>query len=162
VDKERGGKLNNGAFYTRCKMKMLLIARNRPSFPKLLVDTGSEYTWVSAATLEKLGIQRERRRGVCDGQWQQVPAVLALRSFAWTSSLRLMRSCLQEGDLRLAGGQNARRLEPCGRREAKKNSSRQDFTLQLYQPKLKRGKLKRKGRWLLFTFTFSLRYVFTF
>ncbi|MEI6071800.1 MAG: retroviral-like aspartic protease family protein [Verrucomicrobiae bacterium] len=29
--------------------------------PRLLVDTGSEYTWVSGTTLEKLGIQREKK-----------------------------------------------------------------------------------------------------
>ena len=29
--------------------------------PKLLVDTGSEYTWAPAATLEKLGIAREKK-----------------------------------------------------------------------------------------------------
>ena len=29
--------------------------------PKLLVDTGSEYSWVSERTLEKIGIQREKK-----------------------------------------------------------------------------------------------------
>lgn len=29
--------------------------------PRLLVDTGSEYTWVPAPTLEKLGIAREKK-----------------------------------------------------------------------------------------------------
>ena len=28
----------------------------------MLVDTGSEYTWVSAAVLEKIGIRREKKR----------------------------------------------------------------------------------------------------
>jgi len=27
----------------------------------MLVDTGSEYTWIPAATLEKLGIEREKK-----------------------------------------------------------------------------------------------------
>ncbi len=27
----------------------------------MLVDTGSEYTWVPAATLEKLGVEREKK-----------------------------------------------------------------------------------------------------
>ena len=29
--------------------------------PKLLVDTGSEYSWVSERTLEKIGIRREKK-----------------------------------------------------------------------------------------------------
>ncbi len=29
--------------------------------PKILVDTGSEYTWVPAATLEKVGISRGKK-----------------------------------------------------------------------------------------------------
>ena len=29
--------------------------------PKLLVDTGSEYTWVPEPTLEKLGVAREKK-----------------------------------------------------------------------------------------------------
>jgi len=29
--------------------------------PKLLVDTGSEHTWVPAATLEKIGVVREKK-----------------------------------------------------------------------------------------------------
>lgn len=29
--------------------------------PKLLVDMGSEYSWVSERTLEKIGIQREKK-----------------------------------------------------------------------------------------------------
>ena len=33
----------------------------RASISKMLVDTGSEYTWVLGGTLEKLGIQREKK-----------------------------------------------------------------------------------------------------
>lgn len=29
--------------------------------PKMLVDTGSEFTWISAKTLEKLNIEREKK-----------------------------------------------------------------------------------------------------
>jgi predicted aspartyl protease len=36
-------------------------SRQRASIPKLLVDIGSEYTWVAGATLEKLGIKREKK-----------------------------------------------------------------------------------------------------
>src|SRR5215469_15603199 len=31
----------------------------------MLVDTGSEYTWIPAATLEKLGIEREKKDVSC-------------------------------------------------------------------------------------------------
>ena len=31
------------------------------AIPKLLVDTGSEYTWVPETTLDKLGIKREKK-----------------------------------------------------------------------------------------------------
>jgi predicted aspartyl protease len=27
----------------------------------MLVDTGSEYTWIPTATLEKIGVQREKK-----------------------------------------------------------------------------------------------------
>ena len=29
--------------------------------PKLLVDTGSEHTWIPAAALEKIGVKREKK-----------------------------------------------------------------------------------------------------
>ena len=31
------------------------------SLPRLLVDTGSDYTWAPGATLEKLGVAREKK-----------------------------------------------------------------------------------------------------
>ena len=38
------------------------VDRNRTVVvPKLLVDTGSEYTWVSERMLERIGIQREKK-----------------------------------------------------------------------------------------------------
>ena len=50
-----------GAFYTRCKIENVIDRTKSAVIPKLLVDTGSEYTWVSAATLERLGIKREKK-----------------------------------------------------------------------------------------------------
>ena len=50
-----------GAFYTRCKIENVIDRAKSAVIPKLLVDTGSEYTWVSTAILEKLGIQREKK-----------------------------------------------------------------------------------------------------
>jgi predicted aspartyl protease len=50
-----------GALYTRCKIENVVDRMKSAVISKLLVDTGSEYTWVSAATLDKLGIKREKK-----------------------------------------------------------------------------------------------------
>ena len=50
-----------GTFYTRCKIENSVDRTRSVIIPKILVDTGSEYTWVPAATLEKLGIEREKK-----------------------------------------------------------------------------------------------------
>jgi predicted aspartyl protease len=50
-----------GTFYVGGQDRKRFGSRQRASIPKLLVDTGSEYTWVAGATLEKLGIKREKK-----------------------------------------------------------------------------------------------------
>jgi predicted aspartyl protease len=50
-----------GAFYTRCKVENIVDRRKSAVVSRLLVDTGSEYTWVPAATLERLDIGREKK-----------------------------------------------------------------------------------------------------
>jgi len=50
-----------GTFYTKCKIENTVDRAKTAIIPKLLVDTGSEYTWISATTLEKLGIEREKK-----------------------------------------------------------------------------------------------------
>lgn len=50
-----------GTFYTSCRIHHTVDRDKRAEVPKLLVDTGSEYTWVSEKTLEQLGIQREKK-----------------------------------------------------------------------------------------------------
>jgi len=50
-----------GTFYTRCKIENVVERMRFAVIPKLLVDTGSEYTWIAATTLEKLGIKREKK-----------------------------------------------------------------------------------------------------
>ncbi len=50
-----------GTFYTKCKIENTVDRSKGAVIPKLLVDTGSEYSWVSANTLEKLGINREKK-----------------------------------------------------------------------------------------------------
>lgn len=50
-----------GAFYTKCKVENPIDRTRSVVVPKLLVDTGSEYSWVSERTLERIGIQREKK-----------------------------------------------------------------------------------------------------
>ena len=50
-----------GTFYVGAKIENISDRDNGAIVPRLLVDTGSEYTWVAAATLEKLGIKREKK-----------------------------------------------------------------------------------------------------
>jgi len=50
-----------GTFYIRCKFENPVDRTRSVVVPKLLVDTGSELTWVSERILEKIGIQREKK-----------------------------------------------------------------------------------------------------
>jgi predicted aspartyl protease len=50
-----------GIFYTRCKIENVVERSKSTVIPKILIDTGSEYTWVPGSTLEKLGITREKK-----------------------------------------------------------------------------------------------------
>ncbi|MGH8602142.1 MAG: aspartyl protease family protein [Gammaproteobacteria bacterium] len=48
-------------FYTKCKVENPINRTRSAVIPKLLVDTGSEYSWVSERTLERIGIQQEKK-----------------------------------------------------------------------------------------------------
>src|SRR5271157_6604976 len=50
-----------GIFYSGCKIENVADRAKSARLPKLLVDTGSEHTWVPEVTLDKLGIQREKK-----------------------------------------------------------------------------------------------------
>jgi predicted aspartyl protease len=50
-----------GTFFVRCKVENISERTRSALLSKMLVDTGSEYTWVPGTTLEKLGIQREKK-----------------------------------------------------------------------------------------------------
>ena len=50
-----------GTFYITCRIENHTNRAKAVRIPKLLVDTGSEYTWVPAATLEKIGVAREKK-----------------------------------------------------------------------------------------------------
>ncbi len=50
-----------GTFYVRCKVENHVDRTKAVIVPKLLVDTGSDYTWIPAAQLEKIGTLREKK-----------------------------------------------------------------------------------------------------
>jgi predicted aspartyl protease len=50
-----------GIFYTSCRIENHTNRSKSISIPKVLVDTGSEYTWIPADKLEKIGIKREKK-----------------------------------------------------------------------------------------------------
>ena len=50
-----------GTFHTPCRIENVVQRSRTAAMPKLLVDTGSEYTWIPGSTLEGLGIRREKK-----------------------------------------------------------------------------------------------------
>ncbi|MBI1784586.1 aspartyl protease family protein [Candidatus Sumerlaeota bacterium] len=49
------------SFHLGCKVENHIDRRKSVSIPKLLVDTGSEYTWIPAPKLEKIDVSREKK-----------------------------------------------------------------------------------------------------
>ena len=50
-----------GTFYTRCKIENIVDREKSTVVSRVLVDTGSEYTWIPSATLDRLGIEPEKK-----------------------------------------------------------------------------------------------------
>jgi predicted aspartyl protease len=50
-----------GTFHIPCKVENHVDRSRSVRIPKLLVDTGSEYTWIPVARLEKIGVVREKK-----------------------------------------------------------------------------------------------------
>jgi len=50
-----------GTFYTSCRVENHVDRSKSVRIGKLLVDTGSEYTWIPAARLEKISVRREKK-----------------------------------------------------------------------------------------------------
>lgn len=50
-----------GTFYTKCKIENSVDRSRSALLARILVDTGSEYTWVPATTLERIGVDREKK-----------------------------------------------------------------------------------------------------
>ncbi|MCI0420765.1 MAG: hypothetical protein L0387_11315 [Acidobacteria bacterium] len=50
-----------GTFYVGCRIENHTDRSRFARLTKVLVDSGSEYTWVSEATLERIGVLREKK-----------------------------------------------------------------------------------------------------
>jgi predicted aspartyl protease len=50
-----------GTFRIDCKVENIVNRSKSASVEQLLVDTGSDYTWIPEKTLEKIGVQREKK-----------------------------------------------------------------------------------------------------
>ena len=50
-----------GAFHISCRVENHIDRSRSVRIPKLLVDTGSENTWIPATKLEKIGVIREKK-----------------------------------------------------------------------------------------------------
>jgi len=50
-----------GTFHTSCRIENHRNRTRTVRISKLLVDTGSEYTWVPTTVLEKIGVVREKK-----------------------------------------------------------------------------------------------------
>ncbi len=50
-----------GTFFAGCKIENHINRNKAARIPKLLVDTGSEYTWIPETTLEKIGVKKEKK-----------------------------------------------------------------------------------------------------
>jgi len=50
-----------GTFYTSCRLENHVDRRKSAEIPRLLVDTGSEFTWIDGDMLKKIGVAREKK-----------------------------------------------------------------------------------------------------
>ena len=99
-----------GTFHSGCGVENHVERSKGVEIPRLLVDTGSEYTWVPEARLEKIGVTREKK----DIQFVMANGTVVTRSVGF-AILRVGKSFTidevvfaEPGDLVLLG---ARSLE---------------------------------------------------
>ena len=50
-----------GTFYTNCRVENQVDRKRSAEVPRVLVDTGAEFTWINADTLKKIGVKREKK-----------------------------------------------------------------------------------------------------
>jgi predicted aspartyl protease len=99
-----------GTFRVGAKIENVTNRAQSATVPKLLVDTGSEYTWITGSVLEKIGIQREKK----DLQFVMANGTIITRSVGF--AIVRVEKCFtvdeivfaEKGDLLLLG---ARSLE---------------------------------------------------
>ena len=103
-----------GLFYVGCKAENHATGKSAV-LPKLMVDTGSEFTWIDARVLERIGIERRKK----DLRIQMANGEVITRSVGY-AILRVDRSettdevvFAERGDLALLG---CRALEGLGLR----------------------------------------------
>ncbi len=49
------------AFYTTCRIENVVNRRQGTTIRRLLVDSGSEYSWIPSYALERIGVGREKK-----------------------------------------------------------------------------------------------------
>jgi predicted aspartyl protease len=94
-----------GLFTVGCRIENHNDPKKSVVIPRLLVDTGSEYTWIAASHLEKIGIEPRKR----DMQFQMANGQIITRSVGY-AIIKVGRSettdevvFAQKGDLLLLG-----------------------------------------------------------
>ena len=50
-----------GVFRVHCRVENIADRKKAVEIPDILVDTGREYTWITANLLSKIGIKREKK-----------------------------------------------------------------------------------------------------
>lgn len=102
-----------GHFYVDCEIIHIRNPKKTANVPHLLVDTGSEHSWIAAETLEKLGVKIEKKDQpflMANGQTITRPigyAILRAEGFETVDEVVFG----QPGDLQLLG---ARTMEGFG------------------------------------------------
>ncbi|MEK7731760.1 MAG: retroviral-like aspartic protease family protein [Planctomycetota bacterium] len=50
-----------GTFHAKCRIENTVERSRSAMVSKMLVDSGSEYTWIPATTLERIGVEQEKK-----------------------------------------------------------------------------------------------------
>jgi predicted aspartyl protease len=50
-----------GTFYTSGRVENHVDRKKSAEIPKMLVDTGAEFTWIDSGTLKNIGVKREKK-----------------------------------------------------------------------------------------------------
>ncbi len=58
---DKGEDCDMGVFRVDCRIENIVDRKKAVVVPEMLVDTGSEYTWISSALLIRIGIKREKK-----------------------------------------------------------------------------------------------------